>query len=565
MNLSSPQRIALAAVAAALPFLSGVSVSAAAPAAADAGFGEAVDVRVVNVEAVVTDRAGERIRGLAPADFRLLVDGVPVPIDYFTEVVEGESAAPPAAVAAAPVPSSDGRIGRSILVFVDESFAVAAQRNQVLDELGRELARLAPEDRMAIVAFDGRRLALLAEWTGDAGRLQAALAEARRRPARGIEVVANRRSSRREAALVATAPNGGSGRRAALGGLQPTMREEMTAQAVVRGVERWPDLAGRARGTVSAAAASLRGVPPADGRKIMLLLAGAWPYSANDDVPVHDPTPAAANAPYLLPGADLYRPLVDTANLLGYTIYAVDVQGRDILSVIADAEDELPGLGAFTSEWEHQTHDALRFLAAETGGTPLLDSARLAALERVADDTRSYYWLGFTPTWQANDRRHDVRVEVLRPGLRVRTRSGFTDLSRASETSRRTESVLLFGGREADRKLEVEVGTATRAGMRMTRLPVTISVPSEALSVYPAEGGFRAEVTLSLAALDRWGGRSPLPQVPLRLALAEPPRPGSAVRFQVNLRLRRIDQRVVFGVHDALSGAMLWNDLDLDL
>jgi VWFA-related protein len=564
MTLSSrPQRLALAAVAAALPFLSGVS--AAAPPATDAGFGEAVDVRVVNVEAVVTDRAGERVRGLGPADFRLLVDGAPVAIDYFTEVVEGESAAPPAAVAAAPVPSAEGQVGRSILVFVDESFAVAAQRNQVLDEIERELSRLAPADRMAIVAFDGRRLDLLSEWTGDAHLLQAALAAARRRPARGIEVVASRRSLRRETALVSMtmAEVRGSGDRGAIDGPQPTLREEPTGREAARVGERWPDLSGRAQGAVSAAAAAMRGVPPAEGRKIMLLLAGAWPYSANDDL--REPTRPATNTPYLTHGQDLYRPLADTANLLGYTIYAVDVQGRDILSVIADAEDELPGLGSFSSEWEHETHDALRFLATETGGKPLLDSARLAALERVADDTRSYYWLGFTPTWQANDRRHDVRVEVLRPGLRVRTRSGFTDLSRANETARRTESVLLFGGREIDRKLQIEVGKATRAGFRMAHLPVMIAVPSEALSVYPDGERFRAEVTLSLAALDRWGGRSPLPQLPLRLALAEPPRPGSAVRFQVNLRLRRIDQRVVFGVHDALSGAMLWNDLDLDL
>ena len=563
MTLSSrPQRLALAAVAAALPFLSGVSVSAAAAPAADAGFGDAVDVRVVNVEAVVTDRAGERVRGLAPADFRLLVDGAPVAIDYFTEVVEGESAAPPPAVAAAPVPSADGRIGRSILVFVDESFAVSAQRNQVLDELGRELSRLAPADRMAIVAFDGRRLDLLSEWTGDARLLQAALAEARRRPARGIEVVANRRSSRRETAL-AMAPIGGGRRQAALGPTLPGVYAASTGREAARVGERWPDLSSRVQGTVSAAAAALRGVPPAEGRKIMLLLAGAWPYSANDDL--REPVRPLTGTPYLAHGRDVYRPLADTANLLGYTIYAVDVQGRDIRSVIADAEDDLPGRGAFTSEWEQETHDALRFLADETGGAPLLDNSRLAALERVADDTRSYYWLGFTPTWQANDRRHDVRVEVLRPGLRVRTRSGFTDLSRASETSRRTESVLLFGGREADRKLQVEVGTATRAGLRLARLPVTISVPSEALTVYPADGGFRAEVTLSLAALDHWGGRSPLPQLLLRLDLAEPPRPGSAVRFQVNLKLRRIDQRVVFGIHDALSGTMLWSDLDVDL
>src|SRR5688572_6141379 len=38
-------------------------------------FGEVIDVRVVNVEVVVTDREGKRVTGLQPGDFRLRVDG----------------------------------------------------------------------------------------------------------------------------------------------------------------------------------------------------------------------------------------------------------------------------------------------------------------------------------------------------------------------------------------------------------------------------------------------------------------------------------------------------------
>ncbi|MFY9825785.1 MAG: hypothetical protein WAM82_30705, partial [Thermoanaerobaculia bacterium] len=42
---------------------------------ASSSFGESIDVRVVNVEAVVTNRKGGRVPGLTAADFRLLVDG----------------------------------------------------------------------------------------------------------------------------------------------------------------------------------------------------------------------------------------------------------------------------------------------------------------------------------------------------------------------------------------------------------------------------------------------------------------------------------------------------------
>ncbi|MFL6236820.1 MAG: hypothetical protein ACJ76N_27060, partial [Thermoanaerobaculia bacterium] len=45
------------------------------PQAPQSVFGEQIEVRVVNVEAVVTDRQGNRVTGLKPGDFRLEVDG----------------------------------------------------------------------------------------------------------------------------------------------------------------------------------------------------------------------------------------------------------------------------------------------------------------------------------------------------------------------------------------------------------------------------------------------------------------------------------------------------------
>ena len=50
---------------------------------------ETIDVRVVNVETVVTDGDGKLVKGLTAADFRLLVDGKETPIDYFSEISEG--------------------------------------------------------------------------------------------------------------------------------------------------------------------------------------------------------------------------------------------------------------------------------------------------------------------------------------------------------------------------------------------------------------------------------------------------------------------------------------------
>src|SRR5687768_11333164 len=71
-----------------------------APAPAEQTFFEVIDVRVVNVEVVVTDREGKPVPGLAREDFELLENGRPVEINYF----HAESAA---AADATPAPAGE--------------------------------------------------------------------------------------------------------------------------------------------------------------------------------------------------------------------------------------------------------------------------------------------------------------------------------------------------------------------------------------------------------------------------------------------------------------------------
>jgi len=54
-------------------------------------FGESVEVRVINVDVVVTDKQGLPVTGLQPTDFDLKVDGEKLPIQYFTEVRGGDA------------------------------------------------------------------------------------------------------------------------------------------------------------------------------------------------------------------------------------------------------------------------------------------------------------------------------------------------------------------------------------------------------------------------------------------------------------------------------------------
>lgn len=544
---------------------------------ADSGFSEAVDVRVVNVEAVVTDGKGERVRGLKPEDFRLLVDGKEVPVEFFTEIVDGSvvSAAVPEGETAAPAPIAGGQeaIGRNVLVFVDDSFSIEPQRNRVLQEVERSLAKLAPQDRVALVSFDGKRLSLLSEWTGNRDQLAMAFATARGRRAYGHWILANRKLLNLRASenaviqgftpepVPTTVNNWGAVRES---GFAPDLgRVESLSSG-----NGWaaPDIHTPLARVVTAASAAMRGLPAPGGRKVMLVLSGGWPLFEREAFgSLLNPVPEYLHTGM---GEDLYQPVVDTANLLGYTLYPVDVPGLDPQSTGVDlSETELVSQQLISSEWERATQYALGFMARETGGEAAFNSNRLKALDRLAEDTGTYYWLGFTPAWRADDQRHRIELKAVRPGLRVRTRSGFSDVSRNTEMAMATEGLLMFGGAEGQapqaHRIQVEMGKPRRAGMSAVELPVVLHIPAEALTAVPvADGGYAVDATLSLGALDRWGARSDLPIVPLRLTMDRQPKPGDILRYRTVLKMRRGQQRVVFAVRDSLSGEMLWANLD---
>ncbi|HKI00504.1 MAG TPA: hypothetical protein VKK31_00855, partial [Thermoanaerobaculia bacterium] len=364
------------------------------------------------------------------------------------------------------------------------------------------------------------------------GVLRKTLLQAEKRPAQGIERLARRRTEGFGSDVIQDA--------GAPFGLYPEV-ESATA----------------------AASAAMRGLTVPDGRKVLLLLSGGWPV-INPHALLSDPLRTVPSAFYTPRPEELFEPVTDTANLLGYTIYPVDVQGIDAESTWADARSTQPsGAGFITSDWERGVHQAMGFLADETGGKVVLNSARLTAFERVEADTRTYYWLGFTPEWRADGQRHEIEVKVKRPGVKARARGGFSDLSRETRAALATESLLLFGGGDVESSIRVHTGEARRAGLWLVELPVTLEIPAGAMTPLPAEEGYEVQAILSMGSLDKFGGRTPMQSVPLRLALSQPPGPGVYARYETTLKLRRGQQRLVFSVEDATGGGRAWADLEV--
>jgi VWFA-related protein len=501
-------------------------------------FGESIDVRVVNVEAVITDRKGNRVPGLTPADFRLLVDGREVPVDYFTEIKGGEVAAsassPKEGALAAVAPAGPGeKVGINYLVYIDNQFSVPARRNIVLRRLAADLGRLGPEDRMTLIAFDGLKLRRLNDWTGDRQALARAFAQAEESPSFGILMMAQRESD-----------NYNTG--------QCLLNPKSVAAAMEMGT-------GMRLG-IRAMVGAMRGTLAPPGRKVLVFLNGGWglPDSATDESGL----PSAIG----LPEAEkVFAPVYDTANLLGYTLYPIEVHGMMFSgSLWNEARIPFPMDHDFIlSGFERSVQYDLEVMARETGGKALLNSARLDAFARVAADTSSYYWLGFAPEWRADDRRHDIRVEVRRPGLSVRSRSGFSDLSQETQAQAQAESLLLFGGSGADESLVVTAGALRQVSRRLRELPVTVEIPADALVPQPAEGGWVLTGWLSVGLLEKSSESPHWKTLPVRLTMSKLPPAGGRAQWQTALKFPKSASKLIFALGGENGKVSAWTQLDL--
>ncbi|HET9210457.1 MAG TPA: VWA domain-containing protein [Thermoanaerobaculia bacterium] len=515
------------------------------PQAPQSVFGEQIEVRVVNVEAVVTDRQGNRVTGLKPGDFRLEVDGKTVPIEYFNEVRGGSAVAPGEEDRTSPVkglPSlvAGSPVGTSYLVFVDNYFSLGPRRDEVLRDLKEQLSQLGPEDRMAIVAWDGGQVEMLTSWSSSARQLGDAIEKAIGERTYGIARLAELRTFQ-------------SSRRLAGGGLvDASPRRAFAQQADIEELEFAQRLVGQTERAVAAAVSTLHGFAAPPGRKVMLLLSGGWPYSVMDYV-IDNP-----NRPIIereVPrGEEILEPLVDTANRLGYTLYTVDVPG--IEGTAADASLAFPAAtGLNIREQEHEA--TLLYVAQQTGGKALLNSQSAQLLQVAAADTRSYYWLGFTPAWQGNDKVHKVKLSVLPKGLTVRSRTGFLDLSRKAENSLIVESAMMFGNSPDVIPMAIKLGAPVASGRREMEVPVSLAIPVDAITFVPVNGKQTAELELRVAAVDSAGNRAPVPVIPITLTGNEAPKPGMAVRYDTRLKLRKLPHHLTLAIFDPLSGKIL--------
>jgi VWFA-related protein len=371
-----------------------------------------ITVNLVQVDAVVTDAKGRHVTGLGKDDFEILQDGKPQKITSFSYVSTVPPEAPPERKPGVPAPPAVSpptirpqQVRRTVALVIDDLGLSWESMAQVKDAARKFIEeKLQPGDVAAVVRT-GAGMGSLQGFTTDRRLLQAALARVNWNPfgrggvsafpAIGGEQhnVSGVRGGRRPATLDSEL------------GIEDRTEEFRTEAFTV--------------GTLGAINWVVRGLHEFPGRKSVVLF--------SDNIRIFN-----RNRDSALVLDELQR-LTDQANRSSVVIYSIDPRGLPVLNYTA-ADDtsqmtsqQLIERASRRRQDYFESQDGLNYLASQTGGKFLYDTNDLtAALSEVLEDLSGYYLIGYSPAGDTfNKEFHRIRVRVKRPGLRVRSRSGF--------------------------------------------------------------------------------------------------------------------------------------------
>jgi VWFA-related protein len=387
-----------------------------------------INVNLVQVDAVVTDSKGKPVTDLRAEDFEIFQDKKAQRIRNFEFVrvrnasetlgVRANSASP-SSLGAVPSPPSRStilrpdQIRRTIALVVDDIALSFDGTVHVRDTLKKWVdTEMQPGDLVSLVRTNAG-VGALQQFTGDKRILYAAIDRLRFQPGRiGVESI----TPFGRGAGFTTDPQ--TGEEGAQPGIDTSVFDAELQNAYLMG-------------SFNAIKYVMQGLRDLPGRKSLIL------FSEDLGLPSLDSSGQQRRAV-----EDRLRLLAEDANRASVVIYGIDPRGVIYTgTTVSDTLDgreeaEVNRIRNARAESYNASQDAMVLLTQKTGGLAFSNSNDLGGLlNKAVADGDGYYVMGYQPELDTFDlnfdstKYHTISVRVKRPGLKVRSRTGFYGLS----------------------------------------------------------------------------------------------------------------------------------------
>ncbi len=484
------------------------------PSPPAASFHETAQVNLVNVEVVVTDKAGRRVAGLRKEEFEIYEDGVLVPITNFFAAESPHPPAAPAAPAAAdaadqaPVPVEQ-RL--SLVLFVDNVGVSPAQRNVALTNAAAlaESAFKLPSVEVMVVSH-GPRTRIYQPFTNSVATTLGALTKLAHEPTDEAGAAAGRDFLTRvmSRTFSSLAVDGSRGARMQDFGVQ----EARSLLETARGLAQEAYERGRiALASMQVFVSSLAGLP---GRKVICYV-GNGILMRPGEVYLKEWEARFGNQG-IVPGfsADMeanqlsvspeFHAMVARANADRVTFYSIDALGGSAPTKFsADHEvfDTDPTLAQ--DEALGRTYSLL-YLADATGGAAVVSTPKASAqIAGLAGDFDDFYSLAYAAPHIGDGKNHTIVVKTTHPGVELRYRRRYLDKTADDRMADRTLASLLYDSGSNGLDVGVAIGNEERQKSDVYLVAVLVTVPIGRLALLPKADTREGSLSVWLADADK--------------------------------------------------------------
>jgi VWFA-related protein len=513
---------------------------------------ESIDVKVINVDVVVTDKKGNAITGLTKDDFELYENGQPKLISNFYEV-EGKKATnvsiiPPGSDKPAPPPPAEemsDTLRRRIIFYIDNLSLMPFNRNRVFKEM-KEFAKqvMRPGDEAMIATFN-RSMKIRVNFTRDPVQVQQTLDTIAGESALGVANKSERRDFENRINDAASYDDAVATAR---------QYSESVTHDLRQSVE-----------SLNGLMTTLAGV---EGKKILVLTTEGFQIQPGREM-FYLVDEIAREKGWQMGGTmlegmsynanNLIEGVAKTANANGITMYTLHAGGLGAANENSLAERDRPISYSVTSAALSNSTESLQLLAEMTGGLSSINTNNFAgAFKNIIRDLDSYYSLGYRAGTERVDRQRSLEVKVKNRNYIVRSRQSFVEKSTFAEMSDRVIANLLYKSKSNDLNIRVKINTPIPAE-DLFRVPVEIQIPMESLTLLPQGEAFLGGFTVYVAVANKDNDMSDVAQKQQALRVPAPDMgkiKGKYYTYVLDLLMERGVNRVSIGVVDDISNQM---------
>lgn len=456
---------------------------------------ESVEVSVTNIEVIVTDRKGNRVRGLTREDFEVRQDGQPQKITNFYAVSGGKVILEDGKVLSLEEPDAKEELPVEVkaryLIYIDNLNIQAQNRNRMFKSLKLWAAQTIGRNAEAMVVTWNRSLKVRRKFTSEGGDIVGLLEQIELETGGGSSIVSERKDA-----------------------LHRIDDSQSASEATSIARQYSLSLKNDLEFTVTALKDTVNGLAGVAGRKILVYVSEGLPSTAGlelfDAVQQKYREQASSLEQFEFQMDSKYAAIVQAANAQGVTIWPLDASGLQTDELISAENRQIVNRPSSFFMRQNQ-QGPLVLMAQQTGGIAAVNTNDWKSnLDELTKDFSNFYSIGYRTTRAAVDRPHSVEVIVKRKDLKVRSRKGFVEKTIETRTAEAVVAALNYARDDNPLKVALALGESSPYDSENFLIPARISIPIGNIGLVPAGDNYEGKLFIYFVVLDVSGKQSDL-------------------------------------------------------